>query len=140
MKTYKLAAAALTLLMLGTASAQTEFAERACYQKANLERGVKNLEANLQSSNEGVLESSLALVARIKLIYPERSMASIEKEVSELSVSGPNDRIRYKAYLVYHLFSNPEMYSIESGKDFRNSDEMFTALAKRLQDSYLSTK
>ena len=138
MKTYKLAAAALTVLMLGTASGQTDFADRASYQKANLEQGEKNFEANLKSSNDGILESSLALIGRIKLIYPERTMTAIEKEIYELSINGPTDRIRYKAYLVYNLFTNSMIFSDESRRDFSNSDEMFAALAKRLQNNYLS--
>jgi hypothetical protein len=138
MKTYRLAAAALTLLMLGTASGQTYFADRECYRTANLDRGEKNFEANLKSSNEGVLESSLALIGRIKLYYPERAMTGIEKEIYQLSINGPSDRIRYKAYLVYNVFTNPAMFASEAKTDFSNSDEMFTALAKRLQNNYLS--
>jgi hypothetical protein len=138
MKTYRLAAIALTLLVLGTASGQTYFADRECYEKANLDRGEKNFEANLKSSNEGVLESSLALIGRIKLYHPDRPMEKIEKEIYQLSISGPTDRIRYKAYLVYKVFNNPSMFATESKTDYTDSDQMFTALAMRLQNSYLS--
>jgi hypothetical protein len=138
MKTHRLAAIALTLLILGTASGQTYFADRESYEKANLDRGEKNFEANLKSSNEGVLESSLALIGRIKLYYPERPMDKIEKEVYQLSVSGPTDKIRYKAYLVHNVFTNPAMFAIESKTEYTDSDQMFTALAIRLQNNYIS--
>ena len=138
MNTRTIAAAALTLFLLGTANGQPYFANYESHQKADLARAEKNYIVCLKSGNDGIVESGLALIGRMKLYFPEREFNSLEKEISRLATEGKTERIRYKAYLINEVFANPTMFAAEGSRDYNNPDDLFTALANRLQANYLT--
>src|SRR6185369_532484 len=104
----------------------------------NLSGAGQNFAAALQSENDGAVESALALVARLKLSLPERRFVMIESECVRLITNGQTESIRYKAYLVLNLLGHPRMFATEARTSYPDANEMFTALANRLQVTDLS--
>ena len=137
MKQKTLLTAALILLTIGGASAQTYFSSRESHQRANLSRVAKNYLVSLNSENEGVMEAGLAHVGRMMLYFPEMKFEDLEKKISELATNGPTPKIRYEAYLVSSVFTNPESYRAEGMKEYENPAALFTAVAARMQQTLL---
>jgi hypothetical protein len=135
MKTYAVLVAALLFTSLGSAQEVKYFSDLRYHQKANLEKAVDHFTECLKSSNEGVVESALAHIARMKLYLPERRFDSLAERICLLSTEGPTPRIRYEAYLVCSLFTTTALFSAESRMEFNDPGELFTALSRKLQEN-----
>lgn len=147
MKAYRVVVG--TLLIAGAAvSAQaqsialnddssTYFSVVRSYTPAHLERAVKNYTGCLESTNVGVVESALAHVARMKLIFPAAESRKLAKQIEFLTVNGQTPAIRYKAYLTLMVFDTPEIFGQVGQKEFREDEEVFSTLAARLQETLL---
>jgi hypothetical protein len=58
--------------------------------------------------------------------------------VCELARDGNTPAVRYKASLVKLVFENPELFVAEGKAEYRNDEEVFTAIAHRLQETVLA--
>jgi hypothetical protein len=139
MKTKTLIAAAMILLSLQSAEAQKYFSDFRSHSHANLDRAAKYYLASLDAENEGVVESALAHIARMKMYFPEMAFEHIAAKVADLSVSGSTPRIRYQAYLVNAIFSTPSVFAEESRRDYESPEALFSAVAERLRSTLLGT-
>jgi len=107
------------------------------YTPAHIQRAVKNYAGCLESTNIGVVESALAHVARMKLIFPATESKELAKRIEFLTVNGQTPAIRYKAYLTLMVFDSPEIFGQVGQKEFQEDEEVFTTLAMRLQETLL---
>lgn len=87
----------------------------------------------LASGNDGVAESAIAQCVSATMALPEARFNNIRAALGSLAVNGRTASIRYKAYLAGLVLDNPSMVAGTSIGDFRNSQELFTALSGRLQ-------
>lgn len=140
MKTATVLLAGLMMLATGGVKAQPYFSPRSSHEKADLGKVVKYYLECLKSTNEGVIESGLAHVARMKLYYPERDFQALEKQVAVLTTEGPTAGLRYRAYLVGTLFTNPSQFAAISGSDYDGPEELFSAIARNLQTTLLGAR
>jgi hypothetical protein len=113
-------------------------ATRATYQQFNLPRYERNYLGSLNFPLDAIVESALREVVLIKLSQPEVQTSAIYDKVSELASSGNTPAVRYKASLVKLVFENPDLFVAEGKAEYRNDEEVFTAIAQRLHDTVLA--
>ena len=108
------------------------------YRQFNLPRYERNYLGSLTFPMDAVVESALREVLLIKLSQPGVQSSSIYNRVAELASSGHTPAVRYKASLVKLVFENPELFVAEGKAEYRNDEEVFTAIAQRLHESVLA--
>ncbi len=113
-------------------------ATTATYRQFNLPRYERNFLGSLHFPLDAVVESALREVALIKLAQPDVQSPAIYDRVSELAGTGNTPAVRYKASLVKLVFENPELFVAEGKAEYRNDEEVFTAIAQRLQEVALA--
>ncbi|MBP1646682.1 MAG: hypothetical protein H6Q30_127 [Bacteroidetes bacterium] len=143
MKAVAMVAAAMVLFSASATQAQDKeynnyFSDPAVYQRADLSRALKAFESCLATDNAGVQESAMAHLAMLKLVIPAVDAAKISSQLEELSTSAAAPGTRYKAYIASQVYKNPELFAGERGMSYGSGDELFNALAARLQTSLLS--
>jgi hypothetical protein len=117
------------------------FADLMSYQTCDVQRYGKNYLGSLEYSgcNE-IVECGLAQVAMLKLAQPNCKNNPIKNKVDELAIHGDTPAIRYKAYLTSMVFEHPELFVYEKYGSYNDGNELFTALAQRLQTEALAIK
>lgn len=131
MKTSRVFAAVLSMV-LGTASlnAATPCDE---HTRGKLAKAERNYVDCLSSDNYGVVESGLALVAQMKLRYPEIAFSRLNREVGRLVLEGSTPVIRYKAAIVSAVLNNPALFAAEGESQIDDGELLLYALASKLQ-------
>ena len=84
-----------------------------------------------------VVESALREVAAIKLAQPWLTSDVVYAKICALANEAETPAVRYKALLVRMVFDFPEMFVEEREREYRNDEEIFTALQDRLRRSAL---
>ena len=69
---------------------------------------VGNYAASLGHHNEGVVESAIFQVLKLKQAYPEMAMPQIRDQLSGLALHGASQAIRYKAFIALAWMDQPE--------------------------------
>jgi hypothetical protein len=115
------------------------FASTSSYEKANLQQIERNFLGSLGHPVDGVVESAIREIARLKLAQPLCCSGAIIEKLHELSIEGRTPAIRYKAALTSILFENPTMFENERLFEYSNGEELFTAIARRLEKQFLTT-
>jgi hypothetical protein len=108
------------------------------YTPADKERMEKNFVYSLSFTNDGIVESALALVTMMKLDLPADEFPRIMEKIDNLVVYGTTPVIRYKAYLAEAVFANPSMFKEEAAHRYSDPDTFFSALAGRITKTLLS--
>jgi len=132
--------ASITIAANSQPEAQGEFRQFArvdLYRSCDLDRVEIAYLRSLQHSNFGVVESAIGNVARFKIARPDCYSEDIQEELKALAVEGPTPAIRYKASLASLLCDRPELFLDFRDTDFANSEELFTTIAKRLEEATL---
>jgi hypothetical protein len=123
-----------------TASRDTVFrtcAPMTSYRALNIARFQRAFVISLRHENPGVAESALRNAMLLKLAQPEADLPDIKDEIDELAVKGATPAIRYKAALVKQVYENPTLFIPLAQTDYHTAEEAFTAVAQRLEQSYL---
>lgn len=79
----------------------------ASYSQAHLQKAARVLRANLNCDNEGVVESSIALCAFLRVAAPHLDLGDLQRRLGDVAISGATPAIRYKAFLATIVFENP---------------------------------
>jgi hypothetical protein len=108
------------------------------YRQFNLPRYERNYVGSLHFPLDAIVESALREVALIKLCQPDVQSPALYERVCELARDGNTPAVRYKASLVKLAFENPELFATEGKAEYRNDEEVFTAIARRLQVEVLA--
>jgi len=108
------------------------------YKKFCLGAHEKQYLWSLNSDLEVIVEGTLREIARIKLAQPACVSPSIEEKLSDLAIHGMTPAVRYKASLTIMLFEYPEFFTEEADTEFRTSDEMFTAISRKIEKNLLA--
>jgi hypothetical protein len=94
----------------------------------------------LESSIDGVIESAVREVARIKIAHPGWQAESLKERLEEIATEGRTPAIRYKAFLTHALFDTPLLFEGEQFRDFRTPTELFSAVARLLETDMLARR
>jgi hypothetical protein len=113
------------------------FSSLESYQHANLNVLRRNFRSCLDSDNDGVVESAIAHIIRMKMYLKAEDFSDLKSAIDWLSVAGRTPAIRYKAYLAILVLDNPNWFKDECCKEYAGTEEMFTTLAKRLQQTLI---
>jgi hypothetical protein len=108
------------------------------YRQFNLPRFERNYLESLRFPVDAVVESTLREIALIKLAQPGLENPKIYQRVQELADGGNSPAIRYKASLVRCVFDNPDLFVAEGWREYRNDQDVFTAISRRLEMSVLA--
>jgi hypothetical protein len=132
-------AAALIFAATNFSNAQFFYPVLAKFSPAKMEQIDKGYSITLESNHECIVEAALAIVTMTKLDLPSNEFPKIKAKVDELVTTGATPVIRYKAYLASAVFTNPLIFKQESTRNYNNRNELFGALAERLNYSLLSS-
>lgn len=139
MNRHKLSIALLMLLTIGAAKAQQAyFSDFESHKKSDIDHVANCYLACLRCANDGVVESALAHIGRMALYLPDRRFPELEKEVDTLALRATSPRTKFRAYLISGLLGNTAAFANESHMEFEGPDELFSALANRLQKIFIS--
>ncbi len=94
----------------------------------------------LQTGNPGVIVSALGHAVRMKLFVPEVNCPGLHQQISSLAVFGRTPSIRYKAYLASLVFDSPQLFKEEGARQYKDTEDLFNAVAGRLQVALLGTQ
>lgn len=92
---------------------------------------------NLQSINDGVVESSIAHIAFMVLVFPEIDRNSTIEKLEQLSLYGSTPGIRYKAYLANLVAGNASAFGRLLDQEYTDAEGFFIAIAQRAQAALL---
>jgi len=146
MKTYSMLLMA-GLLAAGAAGVKTQdrnteagryLAYPDCSNIKRMDQARTNYRWSLRSDNPGVVEGALAQIAYFSLCKRGFCTEEMIAAVASLAATGRTPAIRYRAYLAGLVIENPSMFSPEREARYETGEQLFSALAKRLQVTLLS--
>lgn len=107
------------------------------YQDFQFHRWERGFIESLNFPVPPVVESALRDVAAVKLAQPDLTSERVYARICELADGGATPAVRYKAAMVRLVFDFPQIFAEERGREYRNDQELFTALAQCLHRSTL---
>lgn len=107
------------------------------YQQFEFHRWERGFIESLNFPVPPVVESALRDMAAIKLAQPDLTCERVYGRICELADEGATPAVRYKAAMVRMVFDFPQLFAEERGREYRNDQELFTALAQRLHHTTL---
>ncbi len=137
--------AALATLGMAGLQAQTTDSDRevlsckAAHQNINVNQVERSYALCLKSPVDGVVESALAHVTRLKLCRPELELGRIADILPELAREGRTPAIRYKASIASLVYDTPGLFVREQAEEFITVEDLYAALSNRLQSSLLGS-
>jgi hypothetical protein len=108
------------------------------YREFSFHRFERGFEESLDYPVPVVAEGALREVALIKLAQPHLESERIYTKICELANGATTPAVRYKASLVRFVFDFPELFVAEGMREYRNDEDLFTAIAGRLRQSALT--
>jgi hypothetical protein len=120
---------------IGGAAARPYFSSR---QTSHPGKALQGYVRNLQSTNDGVVESSIAHIAFMVMIFPDIDRAATLEILERLSLNGSTPEIRYKAYLANLVAGNPRTFSVVLDSNYVDTNQFFLAISQRAQASLLA--
>jgi hypothetical protein len=133
--------AAMTLFAAtNIAQAQFFFPVLEKYTTAQKDRVEKQFLVNLESRNNGVVESTLALATMMKLDRPAYELRLLRTKIEELASSSMIPAIRYKACLAKAVFADPAAYRQEGIQTHRDMDDFFGVLESNTDPILITSK
>lgn len=134
-----LAVVTILIGMAAPAAAQpTYFSSKARHETADLDRAARRYIEAMAMRNEGVVESALAHAVVMKFCCPDHSFTGLQASINSLAVTSDSPSIRYRAYLAGLVFDSPELFAGEEQRNFEGTDELFQALAARVNIALLN--
>jgi len=101
-------------------------------QQDPIDRGIENYLAALNSKNDGLIESAIMNLMKLKTLHPSRDYAKIMSTLDELTQQTSNKTIRYEAFILLHYLQYPEHFNwIQSSED-QPLDELLATLVVRI--------
>lgn len=107
------------------------------YREYSLSRWERALIESLKFPVPPVAEGALRDAAAIKLAQPDLASTRLYNTICELADAGSTPAIRYKASMVRLVFDFPQLFEEDRGREYRNDQELFSALADRLHRTTL---
>ncbi len=133
----------LVALMIGATinllQAQSFYPVLKNFSTAEKERVDKVFANSLSSGNNGLIESVLTIVTKMKLDLPADEFPKIKDEIDNLVTDGTTPVVRYKAYLAGAVFANPEMFKGQTTHQYNNQEAFFSELAETMTKTLLSS-
>ena len=92
----------------------------------------------LNSHNQGMIESAIVNVVKLKMYSPGMDYSQIQDKLNELMENGPTDVIKYKAFIAALYIEHPERFNWLSAQSDSSKittiDEMFVRIENQLDE------
>jgi len=93
----------------------------------------KNALMGLRSGNNGVVESTMMFVGKMKMSYPSAEIDQLLRLIDGIAATHSSASMRFKAYIVSNICTDPMWYAGEEFLDASEPDLFYGAAAIRLQ-------
>ncbi|MFA6456421.1 MAG: hypothetical protein WCW40_06315 [Bacteroidota bacterium] len=120
------------LTVISLSPAQTSIQLRNI-EEHRLEHARKNFAMGLRSGNEGVIESTMTLVAKMKLVEPAVDIHNLGFLIDSLASANVAPSLRYKAYLISNICATPTRFSSNELLNAPEAGVFFSIAAQQLQ-------
>lgn len=117
----------------GVRSEPAYFAQKTSIEGADLGRIARLYQWALESKNQGVVESALAHLTHIRIVAPGRDLGDVESTMMSLVRHADSYSVRTKAALALQVFAQPGAFRNLADRDFNSPDELFEAVAQRIE-------
>jgi hypothetical protein len=107
---------------------------------SKLDNAKKNYLMGIRSTNQGLVESAMMQVAKIKIAYRASDFAEVKNVIDSLSVNATNPSIRYKAYLASNVCDNPTWFPHKDYAGHQDVNEFFESVAEQLQARVIGSR
>ncbi len=114
------------------------FARVIDYKEANVALLERFLLYPLDSKSDEVVEEGVSVITRLMLAQPSSVTGPIVQALRTLVRQGSSPSIRYMAMLGLQVHRNPDLFTDLADRDFKTSEEMFTEISHRLDNSLLT--
>jgi hypothetical protein len=140
------AAAILAATMVSSAPSQETtrtdnivpvFGKASSYKEADITKIEKYYLASLNYPIDAIVEGTIGEVTRLKLAQMCCTSNRIRERLQDLSHESRSPAIRYKAILALMVFEHPEYFADEAARDYMYAEELFGAVAHRLEKELL---
>lgn len=88
----------------------------------------------LNHSNQGVVESAIINVMKLKLNRPDADYRKIIKCLDKMVKENPNKIVRIKAYIAASYLKYPERFNWINTTSYEETDRLFNLLTEKLND------
>jgi hypothetical protein len=139
----KTRAAVISIMTLALAVLMSAQGSRAMYATAGAQFAYakKNISMGLRSGNDGVVEGSMILIAKMKMTSPESNIAELKTIIDSIAFAPSSSRVlRYEAHVASCSCEFPEWFAMNETLYALEMDRFFASAGRLLQDTVLSTK
>ena len=132
-------AAVMIVAITGLVQAQTFYPVLKTFSAADIGRMDKIYAISLHQMNDGLVESVLAIITKVKMDLPAENLPAIRDAINDLANHASSPMIRYRASLVGAVFANPERYRDEATDRYNDPEAFFNSLAETRAKTLSST-
>ena len=102
------------------------------------EAALANYYHALNSDNQGLIESAIVGIVKLKMYAPGMDYSQIQDKLNELMENGPTDVIKYKSFIAVLYIEDPERFKwISAAQDpskITTIDEIFARIESQITD------
>lgn len=98
-----------------------------------VERATDNYLVGLRLNNEGVMESAIFNIIKLKLVYPYLDYTKLAVALDSIAENSGNKVIQRKAYLASMYVKYPERFNWITNKTYVENNAFFDLLAVKLE-------
>jgi hypothetical protein len=102
-----------------------------------LKAALPNYYNALNSNNDGVIESAIENLVKLKIHAPDLDFSKVTKRLDQLTEQGNTSEIKYKAFIAYLYLENTERFNWISSENkdrkLKIVEELFVKLEKQIK-------
>ena len=125
----------ILLVFLFTLSAFSANREEVNVQD-EMKTAVENYNLALKSQNDGLVESAILMVMRVKMMQPELNYKRVLSELDKLTLNGETFVIRNKAFIAGNYLRSYIAYPLNPGANYVDAYHEFTELSESINKQY----
>ena len=91
-----------------------------------IDRALLAYEQALDHTNNGVVESAIINIMKLKLIYPNQDYSGLTKKLNKLCFKNRTKTVRYKAYIAANYLQHPERFAWLQSQCANNLNDFFS--------------
>jgi len=118
------------IFIIANISAQAQSAK-------TLKAALPNYSNALNSNNDGVIESAIENLVKLKIHAPDLDFSKVTKRLDQLTEQGNTREIKYKSFIAYLYLEDAERFnwiaSEDRDKKLKIVEELFVRLEKQIK-------
>lgn len=103
------------------------------YTDAKIKRACDSYERSLNSEINGVVESAIINIMKMKTARPDFDYSCLAKTLEKLSFDGQTMLIRYKSYIAANYLKYPERFTWIKSGNYEELTRFFSKYESRLE-------